>query len=160
MSSTTQATPPTQASTWRSQDWWGARRMSRGGREEPTQKAIQISIFPQRCQVNVETNLCFFNFKILQSNFKLKLRSRRNCNEVIPKLSQPLELNKGDPEANSKSLFFSEEMKASRKTGENPRRSYAGRHLQQHLPLQLYCDQTMSMLLLTRYVYDTFPFIK
>ena len=103
--------------------------MSRGGREEPTQKAIQISIFPQRCQVNVEINLCFFNFKIRQSNFKLKLRSRRNCNEVIPKLSQPLELNKGDPEAYSKSLFFSEEMKASRTSEEKERRSYAGRHL-------------------------------
>ena len=129
MSNTTQATPPTQASTWRSQDWWGARRMSRGGRKEPMQKAVQISIFPQRCQVKVESNLCFYNFKILQSNLKLKLRSRRNCNEVIPKLSQPLELNKGDPEANSKSLFFSEEMKASRMLEEKERRSYAGRHL-------------------------------
>ena len=100
------------------------------------QKAVQISIFPQRCQVNVESTLCFYNFKILQSNLKLKLRSRRNCNEVIPKLSQPLELNKGDPEANSKSLFFSEEMKASRMSEEKERRSYAGRHLShEHLPL-------------------------
>ena len=90
---------------------------------------VQISIFPQRCQVNVESNLCFYNSKILQSNLKLKLQSRRNCNEVIPKLSQPLELNKGDPEANSKSLFFSEEMKASRMSEEKERRSYAGRHL-------------------------------
>ena len=114
---------------WRSQDWWGARRMSRGGRKEPMQKAVRISIFPQRCQVNVESNLCFYNFKILQSNLKLKLQSRRNCNEVIPKLSQPLELNKGDPEANSKSLFFSEEMKASRTSEEKERRSYAGCHL-------------------------------
>ena len=105
--------------------------MSREGREEPMQKAVQMSFFPQRCQVIVESTLCFFNFKvkILQTTLKLKLWSRRNCNEVIPKLSQPLELNKGDPGANSKSSFFSQEMKASRTLEEKERRSYAGCHL-------------------------------
>ena len=44
------------------------------GREEPTQMAVQKSIFPQRCQVIVESNLYFFNVKFLQhqtTSFKL-----------------------------------------------------------------------------------------
>ena len=67
------------------------------------------------------------------SNFFTKIKfsseTEKNVDEVKTKLSQPLELNKGDPGANSKSLFFSEEMKASRTSEEKERRSYAGRHL-------------------------------
>ena len=89
----------------------------------------------------LESNLCFFNIKFLQcqvsstSNFfiqikfKLSSEAQKNVDEVNTKLSQPLEFNKDDPEANSKSLFFSEEMKASRTSEEKERRSYAGRHL-------------------------------
>ena len=108
--------------------------MSRGGREEPSQKAVQMSFFPQRCQVIVESNHPFFNVKFLQfqtSSYKIKSSSEteKNVDEVKTKLSQPLEFNKGDPGANSKSSFFSEEMKASRTSEEKERRSYAGRHL-------------------------------
>ena len=94
------------------------------------------------------------------SKIQVIFRSRENVDVVKTKLSQLLKFNEVTLELTQKSLFFSEEMKASRKTEENPRRSYAGRHLQQHLPLQLYCDQTMSMIIPTRCVYFTFPFIE